>query len=167
MKKIFVDEFNTILHLNKKEIQNFKLDDHESLEDYFKDLFLKLKQNDISIGGYYQIKIYQDNDYGLIVELEKEDLDNYGYFEDQIDMRLVVMPNKKFMYLLNDQFLLNDEILNKLDIYLYKNQTIALMKESLNEIELGILLEHASILYKDDSNLILKNAKRCLKNNKK
>ena len=67
MKIYFFDEKEMTLFLNKCYSENLNLDSKGELEQYFKDIFLKIhKYYDITLHGYYNIVLYHDKNYGII-----------------------------------------------------------------------------------------------------
>ena len=55
-----VDDLNMIIYLQNDRIKNIDFSDKSDLQDYFKDLFVKLKNNyNININGYYYINVYK------------------------------------------------------------------------------------------------------------
>ena len=82
-----VDDLNMIIYLQNDRIKNIDFSDKSDLQDYFKDLFVNLKNNyNININGYYYINVYKDKYYGCILEMKKEELDYMEY--------LMMMPLK-------------------------------------------------------------------------
>ncbi|MEG0826494.1 MAG: hypothetical protein RR404_03380, partial [Bacilli bacterium] len=66
MKIVNKDEFSFIVFLNKFYIDKINFNNKIVLEDYFKNLFLRLKENyKIDMIGYYNIFIYIDDNYGI------------------------------------------------------------------------------------------------------
>lgn len=99
MKVIVNDELNTIIFLNKMIIESIDFLDKEDAEDYFRQLFLKLKERyNIVINGYYILNLYIDEYYGMIIELKKEEMDYFDYYDNQIDMKIVINNEMNFLY---------------------------------------------------------------------
>ena len=62
-----VDDLNMIIYLQNDKIKNIDFSDKSDLQDYFKDLFVNLKNNyNININGYYYINVHKDKYYGCI-----------------------------------------------------------------------------------------------------
>ena len=124
------------------------------MEDYFKDLFLTLKNiYKIKLNGFYYIEVFVDKNYGVILELEKEELEYIDYYDNQVDMRVTV-NDSEFMYLIND-YDLNDIM----EIYSFQNNLYGKLKKQINSIKMGEILEKGKIIYKDYDK-ILKYGKR-------
>lgn len=152
MKIIVNDDINMIIFLNNEYLNKHNYND-DDLESYFKELFLTLKNiYEIEISGYYNIDVYIDKKYGVILELEKEELEYLDYYDNQVDM-CITIHNSNFLYCLNDIDFFNQSI------YVYKNKIYGLLNEEINNYEMGLLMEYSEIEYKNGDN-ILKYGKR-------
>lgn len=131
------------------------LDDLERLENKFKQIFSKLKDiYSIIIEGYYTINIYTDNIMGMIVVIEKDDIDYFDYLDNQVEMRIIVHENSAILYEIEDNF----TTIEYLDIYFYKNKFYGKIKKILSSLEIGYLLEYSlGILYGDLTKHIIKD----------
>ncbi len=153
MKIIINDDINMIIFLNKEYLK-IDFNNIDELEDYFKDLFLTLKNiYNIKLNGFYYIEVFVDKNYGVILELEKEELEYIDYYDNQVDMRVTV-NDSEFMYLIND-YDLNDIM----EIYSFQNNLYGKLKKQINSIKMGEILEKGKIIYKDYDK-ILKYGKR-------
>ncbi len=154
MKLILYDESNLILFLNNLQIPDLDLENRDELEEYFRSLFLKLhNQYKIDISGYYVIDIYADSHYGLIIEMQREELDYYVYDDYQVDMRICI-HSIPILFELDEYIFLNHE---DFDMIWYHNKWFAYPKKKLNEIEIGKLLEYATLYYEEDTDQIIHN----------
>lgn len=153
MKINLIDEDNIIIYLNKYYTKNTDFNDKNLLEDYFKKLFKKLnKIYDIDINGYFNINVYIDKYYGVIIEIKKEDLEYYSYFNDQIEMQIMIYNDVEFLYLYNDYFdILN---MNNNKIYKYNNKYYLKLEKEISNIELAKILEFTSIIYSKTDKII-------------
>ena len=143
MKVDIVDD-NIIVFLNKYVIKNVDYNDSKVLEVELKNIFDKLNlYHGIKIKGYYDVHIYIDNNYGIIIELIKDDID-YVDYDEVIDMKISI-NNIEFLYKIEDIFKFNK--LGK--IYLYKNELY--LEPSNMDIS---LFEHSEIIYKNINNII-------------
>ena len=144
MSRKYIDSLTLDIYLKKEIIQNVNFKDKDSIEKYLKKLFQKLKEKyDLIIEGYYQVKRYIDEYYGIIIHLEKEDIDYLDYFKNQVDMRIIV-ENINFYYLVND---IPNDIIKKVDIINKNNNVYLKIKNELTKLEMMILLENSSIVY--------------------
>ena len=140
-----VDDLNMIIYLQNDRIKNIDFSDKSDLQDYFKDLFVKLKNNyNININGYYYINVYKDKYYGCILEMKKEELDYMEYLDGQVDMNIVIDTNDTFLYEMNDYFNIDKSLINSVNVYKYNN------------IKMGKLLEFSNIIYGDKCKKIRK-----------
>lgn len=151
MKLVFKDN-KIIVFLNK----NLNLDKKE-LENYFKKLFLGIKDKyNLKLNGYYNINVYIDNYYGSIIELENEELEYYNYF-NQIDMEIKVIKTP-FLYEIDYEYL-DKEILNKTIIYKYNNK---LYFKITDKTILNRIIECCKIIYGDKVKEIMKLSKKVI-----
>ena len=142
--KFVIDNNKFIVFLNKK----LDLDNKLKLEKYFKKLFNKIKnQFDIEVNGYYNIDIYSDKHYGMIIEIIKEDLDYYNYF-NQIDMEINIIKNDFYYEIDYDYF--NKDLLSYCSCYKYNGKLYLKIKDNINFINIAKLLEFSKIIYKND-----------------
>lgn len=149
---------NTFAFLIPNKSFNINFNQKKDLEKYFQDFFLKLKNTyDFKIKGFYLINIYIDENYGIALEITNEDEDYLEYFSQNIDMNISKPKKNKFLYKINDIFLIDKKILAKFDIYLYNNNYYLCLKNKIKEKELINLLEFVDIIY--DSENIIKRGK--------
>lgn len=145
-----------IIYLNK-DYKKINIKDKINIENDFRELFLNLRKNyNIKLVGYYNIYIYENKYYGLVIEIENEDLEYYDYFDDELDMKITILENQTFIYeILND----SKEILSKYNIIKNKDKLYVKLDSDISNIEMGILLENSKIIYKDAVDII-KGAKK-------
>lgn len=159
--KIINNYLKTIVFLNKNKIKNINFEDIDELEDYFKDLFLKLKYlSDISLNGFYIINIYLDHYYGAIIEIKREELEYIEYYDNQIDMKIIV-HDITILYKIEDIFSIPDELKDKIIIYRYQNKWYIELNGELTGISFANLLENSEIVYKTED--IIRHGKKLLK----
>lgn len=158
LKTIFQNE-KIIVYLKKTAIDNFDLTDEEKLEQYFKDLFLSLKKRyDLEVNGYYNIDVYADKYYGMILEIENMDADYYRYFSG-IDMKINVLKDSSFLYEIDFECLEKID-LRKFICYQENDKIYLQIKDVVDDIALGSILEYACIVYGDRTRDILKYSKK-------
>ncbi len=154
MKVEVIDELNFVLYLNNKYLDKVNFNDKDEIEVYLKKIFSKLKQKlDNDIAGFFEITIYT-NDYGVVLVVNKEDLDYYEYFNKGIEMQVNIINDSKFLYKTDDIFM--NDLYNKFDIYIYNNNYYIDLK-SLNDIS---IFEHTKIIYGDIVGTILEYGKK-------
>lgn len=158
--KVVVDN-NIIVFLTKSYIENIDLTSKRVLESYLNKLINKIKNKyDLDITGFYNVKIYIDENYGIIIDIIKETLDYPEYFTD-LDMNIEVIEDD-FIYMFDDIPILNENILMKFDKYKYKDKIYLIQIQNTNEIELGIVVENAKIIYGKKAKKIIKKAEMVL-----
>lgn len=166
MKVEKLDDGKLIVFLNNFYLKKNSFSLKNNLEKYFKSLFIKLNQYyDIEIKGFYDINIYQDNLFGIILKLEKEDLNFYEFYDDHIDMKIRIMKKEKFLFKLDKFYLLNKNVLDYCKIYEYDNSFYVIPKKTVGDINMGFILENSKIIYGEEAYKIINKAK--LINNKK
>ena len=113
MKVMKMDEENVVIFMP---IQNASVDfsSKDVLEDYFRKLFLKLEaQYDLDMSGLYQIEIYKDFRYGVIFDIEIEDVPYFNYLDHQIEMSIHIVKEPLFLYQVDDLLNIEEKILKK------------------------------------------------------
>ena len=107
---------NIIIFIPNKLI-NFNYKEEKDIEKFLKDKIIKLKKKyHKDISGFYNVNVYQNNKYGLIIELIHEsDID---FFKDLIDIKVNVYYDSDIYLELDDYFLI-EKYKNK---YFYNNK---------------------------------------------
>lgn len=159
--KVLIKSDNIItLYLNKYHDRKINLSSKDNLEIYFKELFQQLKdQYEIEINGYYNIDIYEDQHYGTIINIEKEEMEYFDYFDNQIDMQINIQTNVTFLYQIEDILTIPKEIKDKIEIYHYLDNFYLKIIKPISNIELGRLLEISNLKYGPKNKNILKLGK--------
>lgn len=152
MKLTLIDD-NIILNIRNERIKNIKFNDNEELREYFKKIFSKMKEKyKILINGFYYVKIYKDKYYGIIIELEKSDMEYYDYYIDEIDMHIEIVESI-FLYQIDDIYI-TESLKEDNDIILYQNKLYLKINRNLNNIEIDKLIEISKIFYKNVDNIL-------------
>lgn len=140
--KLLVNGDNFIVFLSKKLINCESFEDPDLVNDFLKEIILKLRQYFLlNVFGYYNVIAHLDDNYGIILELEKEDLEYFEYTDDQIDMNVKV-KKEVFLYEIEDFNYLQDKY------FFYKEKDrIFLKPEVISDVELGQILEYSKIIY--------------------
>lgn len=150
----FLDNDNFIIYLNKNLIKNVDFDNNVEIENYFKKLFLNLKKiYSININGYYDIKIYKDKMYGIVIEVENEEIEYMDLFDNQVEMSIEVI-NDNFIYKIDDYFFLKDK--KNISIFRYKNKIYLNINGNIALNDYLKLIEFGSILYGEKAKDIVK-----------
>ena len=140
----YIDELTFDIYIKNQLIENIDFENKEDIEKYLKKLFKILNQKyKIIIEGFYNITIYIDKYYGIIIHLEKEELEYYEYYKNQVDMRLITV-HTDFMYLVND---IPKSIIDKIKIENKDNNIYIKIINKLNDLEMMELMEFSEIVY--------------------
>ncbi|HHT38073.1 MAG TPA: hypothetical protein GXZ95_01505 [Mollicutes bacterium] len=152
MKVEYVNDYNFYLYLNKDYLIGLDLDNKESIENYFKAMFLKLKKNHhMDIYGYYNIKVYANKNYGLIVDVFKLGNDYFKMPNNKVDMKIAIDKDNVFIYELDDFFFTKKYEENIKNVY-YKNQKYYIeLNKNVDETFYLYLMEHSNIIFDDDA----------------
>ena len=109
----FIDELILDIYIKKELIDNIDFNNKEDLQKYLKKLFKILKNKyGVVIEGFYDITVYVDKFYGVVIHMEKDDIEYYDYYRNQVDMRIITIETS-FLYLVED---IPKYLLNKVDI---------------------------------------------------
>ena len=140
----YLDSLNIVIYLKKEILDNNNFKEKEEIEKYLKKLFKILNNKyEINIEGFYNIDIYIDKFYGVVLHLEKEDFDYFDYFKNQVDMKITVI-NTSFLYEVDD---IPYDILDKFNVIVKNNNIYLEIKEELSVLEKMILLENSKLIY--------------------
>ena len=153
--KIDVIDNSYIIYLNRLSIINFNFDNQDILEEEFKKLFKILRDDyNLKVNGYYNIKIYEDKYYGIILEIIKENIDYYDYFDedDTIAMRIKKYDVELF-YEVEDFFFLGN-FLSCFKIYTDKKKIYLKIIQEIDKNVFFNLLEMSKINYDKRAKLI-------------
>lgn len=151
--KIEKDNEKIIIYLNKKNKIKIDTNNDENLEKKFKQLFKKLKEiYNIDMSGCIEITIYNNETYGNILEITKEEIEYFEYY-DAIDMKITISKYNDILYKID-----NIENIDG-DIYTYNGEIYLRPKK--NEFQqIGKIIENSEIIYGRKCYEILKKAKK-------
>lgn len=153
MKVIKNDDFNIEVFLGK---ENFDLDCKDELEDYLKKFFNRLKEYyDIEVKGFYDIYIYIDKNYGVVLDINRDDIDFEPIF-NSIDMK-IILKKENFLYKLDEY-----KYEHYGNIYYYDGAYYLEIFRKISDIDFMYLMEEANVVYKD-IDIIKKRGKKVLK----
>ena len=140
----FLSDLIFDIYIKKCFINNIDFSIKEDIEKYLKKIFKILsKKYNLKIEGFYNITVYIDKYYGIILHLEKEEIDYYEYYKNQVDMRLITIDTD-FIYEVEDIPL---NIFNKVDVITKDNNIYLKIKEELTNIEMMNLIENSKLIY--------------------
>ena len=138
--KVDIKNDNFIIYVNKYLI-NYDMKNRKDIEENIKDLLIRIRKiYKIKLSGYYKIKIYQNDLYGLIFECIKED--DLDFFPDFCDLKINILYDSKILLESDDFFVFN----NNKKTYKKGNKFYINIKD-LNELEIIKLSEFCKIKY--------------------
>lgn len=155
--KVISEDKNIVIFINKKDLSNVNFENNKDLESFFKKMFNKLQKiYKIQLTDFYEVLIKIDNFYGYIIIIKTDDI--FGdFFINRIDMQILVERKARFIYLIEDIFMLNEYIKSKCQLYKYKNQVYLEIKKPISDIEMARLLENSVIIYNDLVDRVIEN----------
>ncbi|MBQ2946434.1 MAG: hypothetical protein IJE04_01095 [Bacilli bacterium] len=140
----FIDELILDIYIKKELIDNIDFNNKEDLQKYLKKLFKILKNKyGVVIEGFYDITVYVDKFYGVVIHMEKDDIEYYDYYRNQVDMRIITIETS-FLYLVED---IPKYLLNKVDIIIIDKNIYLKIKEELSKVEMMQLLELSKVVF--------------------
>ena len=138
--KVDIKNDNFIIYVDKYLI-NYDMKNRKDIEENIKDLLIRIRKiYKIKLSGYYKIKIYQNDLYGLIFECIKED--DLDFFPDFCDLKINILYDSKILLESDDFFIFN----NNKKTYKKGNKFYINIKD-LNELEIIKLSEFCKIKY--------------------
>ena len=142
----FIDNLTLDIYIKKELIDNIDFNSKEDLEKYLKKLFKTLKTKyEVTIEGFYDITVYIDKYYGVVFHLEKEDIEYYDYYKNQVDMRLITVDTE-FLYKIDD---IPFNLLDKVDIFTKNNDIYLKIINDLTNLEMMELIENSKVVYEE------------------
>ena len=142
-----IDENNFILFIIDKNVVP-KLEE-DNITNYLKKTFVKLKKMfNIEVYGYYDVVIYLDEYYGMIIKLIREELEYLSYYGKQIEMKIIISDNQ-VLYKIDNIYDIDKRIIEKCNVLLDFNQIFLELKENINFILLGNLIENSEIIFEN------------------
>lgn len=157
MKVEFEDQYHVIVFLMDDSIRGIDFSSREDLEVYFKQLFLKLGEYyDIGIDGYFNITIYFDQNYGAILDVEKDSLDYFDCMDNEVEMSIQVVKNAFVLYQIEDPFLLNRRFLKRHQLFFYRGSYYVRLCHPVGRKGLYSLMECSQIIYGNITNNIVR-----------
>ena len=156
--KLIIDD-NIVVFLDKVYLQSLDLNNQNVLEKKLIKLINKLQNKyRVDLNGYYNVFIYKDSNYGLIIDMQKQQLEYLDYFSNQIELNIEIIEDT-FLYKTDNIFTIDKTLLEKLIIYINKDEIYLKIKENINDIELGQIIENSQIIYGNKAKSIKKQSK--------
>ena len=152
--KLVIDN-NIVIFLGDFYLKNYDLKDYNNIE---KNLLKLLNKYSVDINGYYNVFIYHDKNYGLIIDMQKEDLEYLDYFNNQVELNIEIIEDS-FLYEIEDILNIDKNILRNFNVYKKNYHFYLETKDKITSIKLGILLENSKIIYGKKAKKIKKDSK--------
>ncbi|MDD6323282.1 MAG: hypothetical protein PUA73_01580 [Bacilli bacterium] len=144
--KLVVDN-NITIYLGKFHSKAIDINDTNNIEKQVKKILKALKKTyNLELNGYYETVLYLDENYGLIIKMQKDDLDYLDYFVTALEINIKIKKTA-FLYKVEDILNLNKNILKKFIIYKYKKTIYLSAKEKLTTADMGIILENSKVIF--------------------
>ncbi|MBR3199527.1 MAG: hypothetical protein IKG27_05905 [Bacilli bacterium] len=135
-----------MIYINKEYLK--KDFTENKIEELIKEI---IKNYNINLKGYYNVKIYKDEKYGIIINISKEELEYLDYFNNEVNLN-IEMCKDSFLYKIYDLYSIKN-ILKKLRIRKY-NDSFYIEPKDITNVEFGIILENSIIIYGNEANKI-------------
>ena len=154
--KIIFENDDIKIYLNKEYTNNVDINNISELEEYLSRILFRLKNDyQIEIIGYYELKVLYDDFYGIVIILNKHNFEYADLFESQVDLDLNINKTNFFLYQVDDLFVIDDKLLKKVVIYIYKQKLYLKLISNIETLEMGRLLEFSNLICGDKVNKII------------
>lgn len=155
--KIVCDDDTVSLYMNKIYIKNLDFSDKIFLESYLKNT-LKILDNkyNLKFDGYYDVNLYIDQNYGVIIDVIKERLEYFDYFSNQIQLNINVIEDCFLYELLDIPF----HFMDNLKFYKFFDKIYVKIKGQIDNFLVGNLFELSKVIYGEEKNKILNFLKK-------
>lgn len=159
--KIVFENDNIKVYLNKIYLKQLDINNRIVLEEYLREIFLKLRNNyQIKLNGYYGLKILYDKFYGLELVFNKYSFEYIDLFESQVDLDLTIDKTNFFLYEIEDPFIIDNKLLPKIIIYMYNDKIYLKLRSDISTLEMGRLLEFSNLISGNKVDLIINKGKK-------
>ena len=140
----FIDDLTFNVYVKKEKLKKINIKNKSELEKYIKEIIEVLKNiYNIKVEGFYDVNVYIDKHYGIILNFNKEKLEYYDYFNG-IEIN-VSIKEVSFLYKVSD---IPFNLLNKLEIKRLNNSIYLKIIKELNQKEFMNLIEHTEKIIK-------------------
>lgn len=140
----FIDDLTFNIYIKKEKLKNVNIENKDEIEKYLKTLISNLKSKyKLIIEGFYDVNVYVDKYYGIILNFNKEKLDYYDYFNG-IEMNITIKETS-FLYKVND---IPINLLTKLKVTQINDDLYLKIIKDLNQKEFMNLMEHTEKIIK-------------------
>ena len=99
----------------KEYLEYLKININKNVTSEIKKLFNKINNDyKLNLHGFYDVLIYINNDYGIIIEMNKENDEYIKVFDNKLDMKITFKFDSEFYYHNEDgKYLYNDKLYSK------------------------------------------------------
>lgn len=150
MKVEYIDENNFYIYLNKYYLPDLEIDNKPCVEEYFKKMFLSLKNNHhLDIYGYYNIRVYVNKQYGIIIDVFKLSNDYFKMSGNKVDMKIMIDSDNKFLYEIDDYFYISKYKKYIKNIYIKDGKYYVELRDNVDDGFYLHLIEHSNIIFND------------------
>lgn len=153
---------NIVFYLSNEYLDKIKFKIDTEVEKEFKKLFIRLKNiYCLDLKGYYEVNIYINDNYGIIIEMEKDDDEYIKIFGDTLDMKITFNFDCEIFYKIDNIDFIE---IDKYNLY-YDNNNLYITlknKSTLNKKEYLILLENSKLIYGNELKKIKMKLKKII-----
>jgi len=135
------------IYLSNDYLKQMNFNIKENVEKQFKKLFIKIKDiYNINMSGYYEVIVYVNDIYGMIIELEKDTDEYIKIFGDTVDMKITFKFDSSIYYELEDYMTFN---IDNYNLYYYNDKFYLELSKiyRFSYSEYLKLLESSNIIY--------------------
>ena len=125
-------------------LNNYDLKE-DCLKNQLKEVFIKLKKDQLE-SGIYNVNALIDNNYGMILEIEK-----IMWIDIYLDLNVKIDEGSIFLYRIDDYFHLNKDYVIK---YYFDKKIYYELKKNLDKYEQARLMENSELIYGNEAKLI-------------
>lgn len=137
----FIKNNNKLILFLYKELITCNLKNQQALEKYLKEQVINIKKiYKVKIEGCYDVYLYYNRKYGLIIEFIK--ISSLEYFPDLIDLNIKLIYDSKMFLEVDDYFLIK----KYKEVY-YFNDKYYLNVDNLLNLDSVILSDFSKIIY--------------------
>lgn len=148
--EVFDDRY--VVCLNKTTINEVDFKIKRQVEECFRNVFTKIRRRlNEDINGFFNIKVYLDDNFGAILVIEKEELEYCDYFSNQIDMQIEIEDDSNVLLEFDDLFYIDEDT-----VYFYNGKYYINYRDKLKYVEF------ANVIYGDEAKKIIKNSIKVL-----
>lgn len=157
----YVGDHNFYIYLNKYYLCDLELDNKTCVEEYFKKMFINLKNNHhLDIYGYYNIRVYANKQYGVIIDVFKLSNDYFKMPGNKVDMKIMIDSDNKFLYEVDDYFFAEAYKKNIKNIYGKDEKYYLELQDTVDDAFYLYLIEHSNIIFNDNAYEIMTSSSK-------